>query len=126
MQKSREEGVKFVEETLPTVLTTVPNATAAKVIATGDLEAAIENAWMVFEVVPEHLHLKKELFGTLDAKSSADTILASNSSSFPASQFTDNVKRPERVLNTHFYMPPDIGSWNSCRAGKPTQGLLIF
>ena len=126
IQKSREDGVRFVEETLPAVLTTVPNATAAKVVATGDLEAAIENAWMVFEVVPEHLDLKKELFGTLDAKSSPDTILASNSSSFPASQFIDSVKRPERVLNTHFYMPPDIRVVELMSCGKTEPGIIDF
>lgn len=108
VQQSLEEGVKFVEETLPLILSSIPNSRAAKVTGTTDLTGAIDRAWLVFESVPERLDLKIELFGTLDSVSSPDAILASNSSSYPASQFINNVKSPERVLNTHFYMPPDL------------------
>ncbi|MDX6459521.1 MAG: 3-hydroxybutyryl-CoA dehydrogenase, partial [Acidobacteriaceae bacterium] len=50
----------------------------------------------------------------------------SNSSSFPASQFIDNVKRPERVLNTHFYMPPDIRVVELMSCGKTDPGIIDF
>jgi 3-hydroxybutyryl-CoA dehydrogenase len=50
--------------------------------------------------------------------SSPDAILASNSSSYPASQFINSVKRPERVLNTHFYMPPDVRAVEVMSCGR--------
>jgi 3-hydroxybutyryl-CoA dehydrogenase len=59
-------------------------------------------------VIPEKLDLKKKIFGELDKLAPADAILASNSSSFPASQFINEVSEAgkSRVVNTHFYMPP--------------------
>jgi len=105
-QHSLEEGVRFVEETLPTILPSVPNSRAAQVTGIGELAAAVDGAWLIVESVPEHLDLKIEIFGMLDSLSSSDAILASNSSSFPAGRFISKVKNPERILNTHFYMPP--------------------
>jgi 3-hydroxyacyl-CoA dehydrogenase, NAD binding domain len=46
-----------------------------------DLADAVRGAWMVIEVVPEKLELKREAFGRLDALAESDAILASNSSS---------------------------------------------
>jgi 3-hydroxybutyryl-CoA dehydrogenase len=107
-QHSLEEGVRFVEETLPAILPSIPNSRAARVTGIGELAAAVDGAWLVFESVPERLDLKIEIFEKLDSVSSSDAILASNSSSFPASQLISGAKRPERILNTHFYMPPVI------------------
>ena len=117
-QHSREESVKFVEETLPVILPSIPKSRAGKVTGTADLDAATDGSWLVFEAIPEHLDLKIELFGTLDRVSSPDAILASNSSSYPTSQFISKVKRPERVLNTHFYMPPDVRAVELMSCGK--------
>ena len=107
-QHSLEQGLRFIEETLPAILPSIPNSRAAQVTGTSELAAAVDGAWLVFESVPERLDLKIEIFAMLDSISSSDAILASNSSSFPASQFAARCKRPERVLNTHFYMPPMI------------------
>jgi 3-hydroxybutyryl-CoA dehydrogenase len=107
-QHALEEGVRFVEDTLPKILPSIPDSRAGHLSGTSELAAAVDGAWLVFESVPERLDLKIEIFAMLDSMSSPDAILASNSSSFPASQFIGRVKRPERILNTHFYMPPAI------------------
>lgn len=73
-----------------------------------DLAAALKNAWLVVESVPENLELKKDIFKRVDALSESDAILASNSSSYSSSAFADSVKNPARLLNTHFLMPPGI------------------
>ncbi len=44
-----------------------------------------------------------DFFGDLDRLAPEDAILASNSSSYPTSQFIDAVSRPGRVVNTHYY-----------------------
>lgn len=67
----------------------------------------IANAWLIIESIPERRDLKVELFAELDAHASKDAILTSNSSSYPSSQIIGRVSHPERVLNTHFMMPPD-------------------
>jgi 3-hydroxybutyryl-CoA dehydrogenase len=62
----------------------------------------------VTEVVNEDLVLKQELFARLEALVTADTILASNSSTFPISQSSARMQRPERALLTHWFNPPHL------------------
>ena len=105
-EAQRSAAIEFVNQELPNVLKTVKDATAGTVSGSGDLKTALENSWLVIEAIPERLDLKKQVFGDLDKLSEPDAILASNSSSYPTSQFIDHVRHPQRVINTHFYMPP--------------------
>lgn len=102
----RDAAVEYVQQTLPGVVAARTGAVAGRVEAFEDLDAALADAWLVIEAVPERLELKQSLFADLDRRVSADAILASNSSSYASSRFIDGVERKERVLNMHFYMPP--------------------
>jgi 3-hydroxybutyryl-CoA dehydrogenase len=124
--RSREEGIRFVEDTLPSILPSVPNGSSGKPIAVDTMAAAVRDAWLVFEVIPERLELKKEIFGKLDSICPSNTILASNSSSYPSSQFIDKVLHPERVLSAHFYMPPDIRVVELMSCGKTDPAIIDF
>jgi 3-hydroxybutyryl-CoA dehydrogenase len=79
---------------------------------------------VVVEAVPERLEIKRQVFGQLDALAEPDAILASNSSSLPTSQFIDNVKHPERVLNTNYQQPPELNSVELMSCGKTDQGVI--
>jgi 3-hydroxybutyryl-CoA dehydrogenase len=92
--------------------------------ASDDLAAAVRGAWMVVEAVPEKLDLKREVLGELDRIAEPDAILASNSSSMPTSQMIDKVEHPERVLNTHYYQPPDLPAVELMSDGH-TDGRII-
>ncbi|EAW12888.1 putative 3-hydroxyacyl-CoA dehydrogenase [Aspergillus clavatus NRRL 1] len=73
-----------------------------------NLKAAVDNAWLVIEAVPEKLQIKIDAFAELDALAPSDCILASNSSSYKSSEMLEKVApatRP-RILNMHYYMPP--------------------
>jgi len=105
---TRDAGVAFAEEHLPGVLTTLPDSKAGTIVGCADIAAALDNAWLVMESVPEDLDLKKDIFKQVDALAEPDAILASNSSSFASSAFSDSVKNPARLLNTHFLMPPGV------------------
>jgi 3-hydroxybutyryl-CoA dehydrogenase len=89
-----------------------------------DLEAALRGAWMVIEAVPEKLELKRSVFRDLDRLAGPDAILASNSSSLPTSQFIDGVEHPERVLNTHYQMPPQLNSVELMSSGKTDEAVI--
>ena len=91
-----------VMETLPQ-----PNA---ELTTTGDMAEAVRDAWLVVEAIPERLDLKQRLFAELDELAPADAILATNSSSLKSSLLINEVSKPERVMNAHFYQPPD---WNA-------------
>jgi len=68
------------------------------------IEGAVEDADLVVEAVPEILELKRSIFKQLGQLAPADAILTTNSSSIPVSRLEESSGRPERVLNTHFYM----------------------
>jgi 3-hydroxybutyryl-CoA dehydrogenase len=48
------------------------------------------------------------VFGELGRLAEPDAILATNSSSYPSSRLAVAVESPERLLNVHFQMPPEL------------------
>lgn len=99
-------AVDFVDRELPELVQRLPGASAGRAQAAANLTDAVADTWLVVEALPERLELKRQIFSELDRLAPTDAILATNSSSYPSSQVIDGVSRPERVLNTHFYMPP--------------------
>jgi 3-hydroxybutyryl-CoA dehydrogenase len=123
---SLDEGLKYVTETFPAVVGSIPGAVAGRVRGETDLAAAVRNAWLVVEAVPEKLNIKQSVFAELDAVAPQDAILASNSSSYPSSQLIDQVARPERVLNMHYYMPPELPMVELMSCGKTDPAIIDF
>ncbi|THW46325.1 putative 3-hydroxyacyl-CoA dehydrogenase [Aureobasidium pullulans] len=84
--------------------------TPGKVAVFVDVESAVQDAWLVFEVVPEKLNIKIETFAELERLAPKDCILASNSSSYKSSEMIEKVNDETkcRILNTHYFMPPTI------------------
>ncbi len=71
---------------------------------TTDLDEAVRDADIIVESVPEDLGIKQAVFKELGEKAPPETILATNSSSMPVSLMEDSSGRPEKCLNTHFYV----------------------
>ena len=124
--QSLEEGLKYVTEGLPAVVASIPGAAAGRVRGETDLAAAVKNAWLVVEAVPERLNVKQEVFAKLDSIAPQDAILASNSSSYPSSQLIGQLARPERVLNMHYYMPPELPMVELMSCGKTDPAIIDF
>jgi 3-hydroxybutyryl-CoA dehydrogenase len=95
-----------------------------RVEAVGDLAAGAAGAWMIIEAVPEDIDLKVEVFGELDRLADDDAILCSNSSSLPSSQMIAKVERPERVLNTHYYQPPELNCVELMSCGRTDEAII--
>jgi 3-hydroxybutyryl-CoA dehydrogenase len=89
-----------------------------------DLQQALAGGWMVVEAVPESIDIKTEVFGDLDRLAEPDAILCSNSSSIPTSQLIARVEHPERVLNTHYQMPPDTCAVELMSCGKTDEAVI--
>ncbi|MDY0873494.1 3-hydroxyacyl-CoA dehydrogenase family protein [Dongia rigui] len=89
------------------LMTSMEATAAIGRIATGTTLDATRDAAMVIEAVTEDLPLKLKIFGELDALCRPETILASSSGQ-PASALIANVKRPARVIATHFWYPPQL------------------
>ena len=65
---------------------------------------------LIFEAVPEHLDLKKEVFADLDAVVKPEAIFATNTSSLPVIDMAVATARPSRVLGFHFFNPATVMS----------------
>jgi len=70
---------------------------------TTDVEEGASPADLVVEAVPERLEIKREVFAQLDRICAPHAILGTNSSSIRISAIEDVTRRPDRLLNTHFY-----------------------
>ncbi|RDI63367.1 3-hydroxyacyl-CoA dehydrogenase family protein [Nocardia pseudobrasiliensis] len=124
--ETRTAAVEYITAELPGVVAARQGARAGQVESSADLDSAVAKAWLVVEAVPERLELKKKIFGDLDRLAEPDAILASNSSSYASRLFLDEVSRPERVLNIHFYMPPDHTAADIMSCGRTDRAVLDF
>ena len=83
------------------------SAAAARVIpvhALGDFVSAK----LVVEAVVEDLEIKRQLFRELEVVVTADTILATNTSSFSITALAVGMRHPERVVGMHFFNPAPV------------------
>ncbi|GAA4414651.1 3-hydroxybutyryl-CoA dehydrogenase [Advenella faeciporci] len=76
---------------------------------------------LVIEAIPENLELKQALFKDLERLAGAETILCSNSSSFPISVITEGLQTAERMAGLHFFMPAHIVPLVEVVLGKQTE-----
>lgn len=69
---------------------------------TTDVAAAVKDADLVIEAVPENLDLKRDVWAKIGAAAPADAIFCTNSSTLLPSDFADSTGAPERFLALHF------------------------
>jgi len=72
------------------------------------LEDAVQGAAFVFEAAPEEVELKRSLMEEITTIASADTIVASNTSSMPVAVFAVRAAGRRRVIGTHWWNPPHL------------------
>ncbi|MBK49884.1 MAG: 3-hydroxybutyryl-CoA dehydrogenase [Chloroflexi bacterium] len=70
-------------------------------------ETAINSDFLI-EAVFEDLNVKRGIFERLDSICPKDTVLASNTSSFKASQLAIKCQYPERIIVANWWNPPHI------------------
>jgi len=83
------------------------DAIAARVelVAADAAPAALAEAELVFEGVPETMEAKREAFAQINRHCAEDAILTSTTSSILVTQLAQVVRRPERFLNMHWLNP---------------------
>ena len=74
-----------------------------------DSEAdALNGSQLITEAIAEDLETKREFFARCEDVVSETTILASNTSSFPMTSIAQQLRIPERAINTHWFNPPHV------------------
>lgn len=108
-----ERADKLIRGSLDTMVEAglIKKADISKILArihpTGSLEEAAKDADLAIECIVENKDAKYDLFKKLDAMCPRKTILASNSSMLNIFDFVET-SRPDKILVTHFYAPPQI------------------
>ena len=77
-------------------------AAAGRIRWTTDLAAAVKDADLVIEAIPEQLELKRRVYAELGRLAPATAIFATNSSTLLPSAMADATGRPERFIALHF------------------------
>ncbi|MDN4056526.1 3-hydroxyacyl-CoA dehydrogenase [Massilia sp. YIM B02763] len=78
------------------------DAALARIVTFTDLGAAVAEADLVIEAIPEVLELKRQTYQKLATLAPARTIFATNSSTLLPSEIKDSTGRPDRFLALHF------------------------
>jgi enoyl-CoA hydratase/3-hydroxyacyl-CoA dehydrogenase len=71
-----------------------------------NLKKSVSNSQYVIETVPEQLELKKKVFKEVEKLVPADVIISTNTSALPITEIQEATTRPDRILGTHFFNPP--------------------
>ncbi len=85
-----------------------PAMTRARIASAATLAEAVGGAGYVQENIAENLPAKQALFAELDRLAPPDTILASSTSTIPASQWSEQLAGRARCLVAHPVNPPHL------------------
>ncbi|RDW93856.1 putative 3-hydroxyacyl-CoA dehydrogenase [Aspergillus mulundensis] len=121
-------GIAYIEENV-SAYAAKTGCSPGKAYAFTTLEEAVANAWLIIEAVPEKLPLKIETFAELETLAPNDCILASNSSSYKTSEMLEKVRSEavkSRILNMHYYMPPQCMIVELMSDGFTYDGIFPF
>lgn len=118
------EATEYVAESLPQLVSDRGFGEVGIATGTSSLDEALDDAWLAVESVPEKLEVKIPLWGQIDQAAPADTIFATNSSSYPSRLMAENVRDKTRLCNMHFYMPPQVNAIDLMSDGQTDRGLL--
>lgn len=100
----KEIGRSLVRLAQKNKITEDPDCVLKRITPVDGIETA-SLADLIIEAATESEEIKKSLFARLDSLASADSIIASNTSSIPISILASSTSRPENVLGLHFFGP---------------------
>ena len=113
-QDQIDKGIKTIDKNLTRMVSKEKiteddkNNTLKNIHSFTDLQAGVKNAELVVEAASENEKIKLDIFKQMDEVCSAETILASNTSSIPITKIAAVTNRPEQVIGMHFMNPVPI------------------
>lgn len=67
--------------------------------------SGFEKSDLVIEAVPEIMDLKQNVMKDIEDNTSSETLIATNTSSFPLTDLSEKMDNPERLVGIHFFNP---------------------
>lgn len=110
-RKTLDQAAAFVDQYLPGRVAkgklgaTEAREARGRLTFTSDLAEAARDADYVIEAVVEVLEIKRRIFADLDRLAPDHAVLATNSSAIVSSRIADATRRPDKVVNLHFFNP---------------------
>ncbi|WP_254862485.1 3-hydroxyacyl-CoA dehydrogenase/enoyl-CoA hydratase family protein [Halovivax gelatinilyticus] len=71
-----------------------------------EVEAAVADADVVIEAVPEVMDIKKDVYGEVESFAPDHAIFATNTSSLSITEIAEVTDRPDQFCGMHFFNPP--------------------
>lgn len=90
-----------------------------------DLKAALRDADLLIEAVPEDMNLKKKVYAEVDSAAEKKTLYASNTSTLPITEMAALTNRPDRFIGLHFFNPPQLMPLVEVIPGKKTNRDMV-
>ena len=84
------------------------NQTIGNITTFTDMKSGVANVDLVVEAATENIDLKLKIFKDLDAITTENVILASNTSSISITKIAAVTSRPDKVIGMHFMNPVPI------------------
>ncbi|MFW6321635.1 MAG: 3-hydroxyacyl-CoA dehydrogenase NAD-binding domain-containing protein, partial [Halohasta sp.] len=81
-------------------------ATRERIDPVVDVEAAVDEADVIVEAVPEVLDIKREVFDEVAEHAPEQAIFTTNTSSLSITELSEATDRPGRFCGMHFFNPP--------------------
>lgn len=107
----RVEKGKITTEEMTSVL--------SRIFPAGDLSPA-KDADIIIESIVENIDIKRKVFAEIDRLARPGVILATNTTSLSISDMADATKRPDKVIQMHFFNPPTIMKLVEIMPGEKT------
>jgi 3-hydroxybutyryl-CoA dehydrogenase len=138
--RSAEEFAKLEADALDEIRKTFASLSSLGLLTEADVEpliarvsvvpasesgAALTDAGMVFEGVPEVVELKREVLGSASRQVRPDTIIASTTSTILVDDLSGAIENPRRFLNVHWLNPAYLIPLVEVSPGKATDPAII-
>jgi len=101
------------------------DATLERLEGTTDLAAAVADAELIIEAVPEDLDLKRDVFNDVEAQARSDAVLATNTSALSVTAIAAELDRPNRLLGLHFFNPVHLMDLVEVVLGERTAETIV-
>ena len=85
-----------------------PAEVLGRIRTTPRLAEAVSEAWLIVEAATEDLGIKQELFANIEAESSRNAIIATNTSGLRLADIAKRVTHQDRIVGSHFFMPAQV------------------
>jgi 3-hydroxybutyryl-CoA dehydrogenase len=86
----------------------VKNSTLKNIQTFNSVNDGVKNVGLVVEAATENIDLKLSIFRQLDEQTSADCVLATNTSSISITKIASVTKKADRVIGMHFMNPVPV------------------